>query len=53
MISETRDESFQARAMGLSLVGRHPIRSKGDYSYGQGLNASFGFGCPRSPRLVP
>jgi hypothetical protein len=31
----------------------HPIRSKGGYSDGQGLNAFFRFGCPRFPRLIP
>src|SRR5262249_26883273 len=30
--------------MGLSLVGRHPIRSGSGYSHGAGLNASFRFG---------
>ncbi len=27
--------------MGLCLVGHHPIHSRGDYSDGPGLNASF------------
>jgi hypothetical protein len=37
------DKSFQARAMGLCLDGHHPIRSRGGYSNGPGLNASFRF----------
>jgi hypothetical protein len=48
-----RDEPFQARAIGLCLVDHHPIRSRGGYSNGPGLNASFRFGCPRFPRLAP
>jgi len=39
--------------MGLCLVGHHPIHSRGGYSNGPGLNASFRFECPRSPRLAP
>jgi hypothetical protein len=31
----------------------HPILSRGGYSDGPGLNASFRFGCPRFPLLVP
>src|SRR5262245_28160325 len=39
--------------MGLYLVGHHPIRSRSGHSNGLGLNGSFDFECPRSPRLVP
>jgi hypothetical protein len=39
--------------MGLRLVGHHPIRSRGGYSNRRGLNATFTFEGPRSPRLAP
>jgi hypothetical protein len=47
-----RGEPFQARAMGLCLVGHLPV-PRGGHSVSLGLNAFFRFGCPRSPRLVP
>src|SRR5262245_40826778 len=39
--------------MGLSLVSHYPIRSTGSCSDVPGLDVSFRFGCPRSPRLGP
>ena len=39
--------------MGLCLVGRRPIHSKGAYSIGPGLNATFTFLCPRSSMTRP
>jgi iron(III) transport system substrate-binding protein len=47
-----RGKPFQLRAMGLYLVGRHPIRSKGAYSVGRGLNATSTSLCPQPPRLA-
>jgi len=41
VLQKPRDESFQARAIGLNLVGHRPIRSRGGYSNGPGLNATF------------
>lgn len=52
-VSKPGDEPFQARSLGLCLEGRHPIRSKGGYSIGLGLNVTFSLLCPRSPGLVP
>src|SRR5262247_1852439 len=40
-------------AISLWLGGHHPIHSRIGYSSGYGLNASFTFGCPRSPWLAP
>jgi hypothetical protein len=34
---------FRPRSIGLCLVGRHPIRSKGAYSSGPGLNETLTF----------
>src|SRR5262245_33400475 len=51
--SNLRDESFQARATGLCLVGHHPIHSRRGYANGPGLNAAYRLGCSRSPRLAP
>jgi hypothetical protein len=51
-LQKPRAEPFQARAIGLCLVGRHPIPSGGGYFSGPGLNASFRFGCPRFARLA-
>ena len=48
-----REEPFRARTISLCLVGRHPIHSRSGYFSGRGLNASFTFGRPRSPGLVP
>ena len=53
VLQKPRDESLQARAIGLNLVGHRPIRSRGGYSNGPGRNATFRFGCPRFPRLAP
>jgi hypothetical protein len=41
VLQKPRDEPFQARAIGLCVVGHHPIHSRGGYSNGPGLNASF------------
>jgi hypothetical protein len=48
-----RGEPFQAWSMGLCLVGRHPVHSKGGYFIGPGLNVTFIYLCPRFPGLVP
>ena len=48
-LTRARPESFRARSMGLWLVDRRPVLSKGGYSNGPGLNAIFTLVCPRSP----
>src|SRR5215475_15927746 len=45
--------SLPSAAIGLCLIDRHPSHSRGGYSTRRGLNTTFTFGCPRSPRLVP
>jgi hypothetical protein len=43
LAQKTKRRAFQARAIGLCLIGRHPIHSMGGHSAGPGLNASFTF----------
>jgi hypothetical protein len=47
-----RGKPFRPRSIGLYLVGRHPIRSKGDDSYGPGLNVTSTSLCPQPPGLA-
>ena len=43
----------KARAIGLCLVGHHPIHSRGSYANGPGLNVPDRIGYPHSLRLAP
>jgi hypothetical protein len=43
---------LRPRSIGLYLLGRHPIRSKGGGSHGPGLNVSSTFLCPQPPGLA-
>jgi hypothetical protein len=52
LANSPRYELFRARAMSLCLVGHRPIRSRGGYANGRGLNAYFTFRCPRFPGLA-
>jgi hypothetical protein len=40
------------QSIGLYLVGRHPLRSKGDGSYGPGLSVTSTSLCPQPPGLA-
>ena len=47
-----RGKPFRPRSIGLYLLGRHPIRSKGGGSHGPGLNVSSTSLCPQPPGLA-
>ena len=47
-----RDKPFRPRSIGLYLVGRHPLRSKGGNCNGPGLNVTSTYPCPQPPGLA-
>jgi hypothetical protein len=47
-----RGKPFRPQSIGLYLVGRRPIRSKGGGSHGRGLNVTSTSLCPQPPGLA-
>src|SRR5919106_3491761 len=47
-----RGKHFRERSIGLYLVGRHPIRSKGGGSHGPGLSVTSTSPCPQALGLA-